>query len=445
MIRGIKNIVLIMGTLIMCVGCTSIAHFTYNSQERVTPPIKSKTKIDVNLTIIGEIVPPTLKATIKNDLHDNVFPNPESSIPELYVYVDIELIKASEPWGILWFPFIVFGAPAKKDVRTAKVELKVLDKEKRFIAKYSAHNKMNTWSGFLWVERPSDIYSSEFNLTVSKAMDEIKRQIEGEREKILSSLDRSPPPPKQKKKIAKKMKEEPPEIIEEPEIKDKIVRKVNAYTVEAFENPIPNPKGREIFIDLKTFLKEDLKYFITGYYRYNTRENAQKLKTLIEHYRKEIGITKILPEELESSVKVEEILKGLYREAGKLFKKYATEEDYGNLQIEITGYADERPYYATYAEETVEFDNADYFFPSRYIVVERGSKIDNKKLSQLRAYYTMVDLKKLFMNDKNFLKLIEQNRVSFKIFGAGVDDSPGITYAEAKRATITIRELNHPQ
>ncbi len=220
--------------------------------------------------------------------------------------------------------------------------------------------------------------------------------------------------------------------------------------VSVFNDPVElSENAWEITIDIKKYLSDSLAFFVTGYYRYNVSSSLPRLQLLIDDHPQELGYLNITTQDIRSSLVIENLINAIVSNSNQLFGQLAQDSTLKALHIDIVGYADDRTLNAVYVEESIQHTNPDDFFPDNDIAIQQGETIDNTKLSQLRAWYTMNDLQALFGQSEAYKALANANKIDYRLYGAGAlefENKAGLSeaelnkkYAEARRATITLR------
>ncbi|MBN1480421.1 hypothetical protein EH223_20405 [candidate division KSB1 bacterium] len=220
--------------------------------------------------------------------------------------------------------------------------------------------------------------------------------------------------------------------------------------VSVFNDPVKlSDTDWEITIDIKKYLSDSLAFFVTGYYRYNVSSSLPVLQGLIDEHPQQLGYLRITEQDLRSSLVIDNLISAIYSNSHQLFGQLEQDSTLKILHIDIVGYADDRTINAVYVEESIRHNNPDDFFPVNEIAIQQGETINNTKLSQLRAWYTMNDLQALFSQSDPYKELVKMNKIDYRLYGAGVselENKSGLTeaelnkkYAEARRATITLR------
>lgn len=170
----------------------------YRSSVKLDPLIPAKVSIKVNLplkltqeasfSLFRRIFIELIIKSITNDLKKNLFPNLEDSNPDILVVVDINKLSYNEvPWGCLWFPFVLFGAPTNKIEAEADVNLKILRPDGNLIKNYNSTAYEKRWTGLFY----NTSWSNEeraFGLILKDALEKIKKAISRDREEIISAI-----------------------------------------------------------------------------------------------------------------------------------------------------------------------------------------------------------------------------------------------------------------
>ena len=155
--------------------------------------------------------------------------------------------------------------------------------------------------------------------------------------------------------------------------------------VSVFNDPVElSDTDWEISIDIIKYLSDSLAFFVTGYYRYNVPSSLPRLQLLIDEHPRELGYLSITPQDIRSSLVIENLINAIYSNSNQLFCQLAQDSTLKALHIDIVGYADDRTLNAVYVEESIRHTNPDDFFPVNEISIQHGETINNTKLSQLR-------------------------------------------------------------
>ncbi len=188
-----------------------------------------------------------------------------------------------------------------------------------------------------------------------------------------------------------------------------------------------------------TFEEYNVPFFATGYYQPNSSEELNALRLKFDYnlmgtadstmyIRNPEGqeyddFAPVIDTALNNAAQfIERALQ--YRAAGCITNN-------SKIRVELEGFVDTRPFAATarYAGETINDATFDMF-------VERGAKMTNNLLSQLRAYYTAKAIERNLM--KSTLYQLNKRWVSWHIAGKGTDESDAPDGLK-RRVELTIR------
>lgn len=185
------------------------------------------------------------------------------------------------------------------------------------------------------------------------------------------------------------------------------------------------------------FEEYNIPFFVSGYYMPNTRDNLQSLRLKFEYgllgNGKETRYIEKPGNKYDAySVKVEEALNNVSETVYSMIDNLEGDcynSQSNNLKIKILGYADPRAIseVARYMDDNI--DDADMG-----VSIEKGSQIDNSKLSLLRAYYTAKYLENYLKNFSEYKQI--QDRIKWEIEGLGVDNSSLYEENDLKRRVI---------
>jgi hypothetical protein len=185
---------------------------------------------------------------------------------------------------------------------------------------------------------------------------------------------------------------------------------------------------RETYFELGRY---NVPFFVTGYYRPNTSENLRQLIEWLPTKFKGLPIEDP-KDKYDQYVPVIESIFDTVRTTCvdtifPQFRQVARANEY--LEMEVDGYVDPRPIQGKYVEEDISFKG---------INIKKGDRIDNPVLSRLRAYYTMVYLRKLFESSDDYKELVSERKIEFVPVGKNIDVSSGPFEAQ-RRISIVIR------
>jgi hypothetical protein len=187
-----------------------------------------------------------------------------------------------------------------------------------------------------------------------------------------------------------------------------------------------------------SFEEYDIPFFITGYYKPNTRENLESLRLKFEYNM--IGhsdSTKYIEKPGEKYDQYTSRVESAMNDALQFILAHMQyfEGECGrevkNISIGFTGYADPRALSAAarYAGE----DIADEKFG---VKIRRGARMDNELLSTLRAYYTARSLEHRLREYPEYEEY--SDRIKWNISGKGVDPREEVGNEYKRRVHIEI-------
>lgn len=191
-------------------------------------------------------------------------------------------------------------------------------------------------------------------------------------------------------------------------------------------------------INIFTFEKYNVPFFVSGYYYPNTTENLNALRLKFAY-----GLfgtsdsTRYIDNPGEKydvyAMKIDEALKDA---ADFILKRLSylqssCIEGGEKLKIFVTGYADPRPLseVVKYADETIDD-------PESELYVERGEPMTNELLSSLRAYYTAKELQQMIRDNDRYIDA--QRKIEWIVEGEGVDESDMKSNEMKRRVSIRI-------
>jgi len=168
------------------------------------------------------------------------------------------------------------------------------------------------------------------------------------------------------------------------------------------------------------FSDVDIPFFMSGYYKPNTPDELQNLRTLFDNNI--VGLadsTKYIeyPDEKydDYSVIVQNSLHSLSQTIIEILNKSKTNCDvdlFSKIKISITGYADERGF-----SDFAKYSGGDIIDPLLG-VIPRGMKMDNNLLGLLRAYYTYKYLENILISNPHYQA--NQSKIKWDISSGGV-------------------------
>ncbi|MEP7217860.1 MAG: hypothetical protein ABI876_03035 [Bacteroidota bacterium] len=233
----------------------------------------------------------------------------------------------------------------------------------------------------------------------------------------------------------------------EGQVRDTSKSVVLAETPANGEKSVRLMFGR-LVIKLVDFGKYDIPFFVTGYYRPNTSRNLEELFALrdgplrkadyIEEFTR--GSKKYQDYDAYSKT-VESLFNTLVRSCvDDIFPDFRrrglpTEV----IEIRVSGFADPTPISGKYVEDTpITYQDAS----GTPHTINNGDKMDNDKLSGLRAYYSAQLLDSMMTaesakagNDYGILK--NEGRIIFRYIGGGVSADKD-DYAAKRRIVVEL-------
>jgi hypothetical protein len=185
----------------------------------------------------------------------------------------------------------------------------------------------------------------------------------------------------------------------------------------------------------------DVPFFITGYWRPNTPENLSAFKSRKANDTKFSSIVYINPTDYDydaGSRKVEAIFeKDIYEPVRDSILPLMNTACYDSnyiIHLNVDGYTDK------------DCITPDHYYDEDVIggeiAIHNGDLMDgpecgNRKLSILRAYFTMLDIKQHLMQDIRFANFVNQNRIKFTFHGRGIDHTIKSNLGFNRRVDVT--------
>lgn len=197
--------------------------------------------------------------------------------------------------------------------------------------------------------------------------------------------------------------------------------------------------------------KYNVPFFVTGYYRPNTRTTLDSLYSLldgeldnanyIERFKRG---SKRYQQYRAYAETVEGIFQTVFTAAiDEIFPRFKTMGLPNEvLQITVTGYADPQPILGHYLEgETIRFDDLSGMQQS----VSKGDVMDNLKLSGLRAWHSAQYLDEIFTaaaekGHAEYVDLKKEGKIRYRYVGGDVSNDNS-DYAVQRRIRITIARV----
>jgi hypothetical protein len=202
---------------------------------------------------------------------------------------------------------------------------------------------------------------------------------------------------------------------------------------------VPEPIGDTIAtIDIQS---ATIPFFVTGYYRLNVPEQLRELQTKLDGSLSSAGYIRrkeaFSDEYLRYGMQVEKLFADsiIAPLQQRVFPKFRPAPG-DVLEIRITGYADPRDLSAgsRYLEGTAIFQEPG----GGTTRIAKGDRIDNRVLSQLRAYYAMEYFDtKLQSHVPQYRVWRDKGVIRYSIQGGGVDVSD-LQYAARRRVQVLV-------
>lgn len=193
----ITNVTRLFLFLVLIIGCTQVHLAKYTPTVSVPEKINIKTKIEVivgrNSFLKKHIREEAIRSIITEDLRNSLFPVLTAENPELIVKVFVEHLSCDDVTSMHRAALAIFGfvgVPVFKFSGSASVVLSIWDySSNKLIATYRA-SKTEEKSYSIYNGLPASFSTSDKNLatiTLGKAMDHIKSQIQRERNWIVQA------------------------------------------------------------------------------------------------------------------------------------------------------------------------------------------------------------------------------------------------------------------
>ncbi len=185
-------------------------------------------------------------------------------------------------------------------------------------------------------------------------------------------------------------------------------------------------------------------FFVSGYYRLNTRPSLAELR------RRQAGDLKtqtyitdvksdrsVFDQNQKVATEVEKLLGDFVELCETTYfpgfieynKRKAATDPKEYIQLTVYGFADPRPIIGAYSEDPVTFlDSA-----GNEVTVRSWERLDNFKLAGLRAYYSVEYFDKLFRRGrarKEYQMLMQQGMIRWRAVSGSVDDLNALTSGE---------------
>lgn len=199
---------------------------------------------------------------------------------------------------------------------------------------------------------------------------------------------------------------------------------------------LPLPAGEMRFDELK------IPFFVSGYYRVNTKANLESLRRLFTYNL--LG-TSDSTRYIENPGKnyddyVTEVESALENAANFLSNRLeliSSECMNGDekIRIIITGFADQRPF-----SKKAVFSENSIHDPDFNMEVTRGENMTNDLLSRLRAYFAAKHIEQYLSRKDSYNNL--KDRIIWEVEGRGVDDTANSSYEFKRRVNLKIQLEN---
>lgn len=187
------------------------------------------------------------------------------------------------------------------------------------------------------------------------------------------------------------------------------------------------------------FEKYEVPFFVSGYYKPITGENLNDLKVKFQYNMiGNIPESKYIENPKDKYDQYSPVVEMALKQAAdfifniiKNLKNTCLEGNDKGIIIKVTGYADPRKIseIAEYQDESIADDNIDF-------TINRGDKMDNLKLSELRAYFTAKQFMDYLKNYEEFDNF--RTKIEWKIIGMGIDENENRENLLKRRVNIEI-------
>lgn len=177
-----------------------VVKFWYLSSKSLNPPIDVPASISVNvldtsLSTTFKNLTSDLKTSIVNDLKLTIFPTLTDNNQAIKIKVNINELKFEQQmfWGCFWFPLLYCGVPGDRVIGKANVTLEMVSTSKHIYKSYHSQQSNKKWISYysmpkyLPYKSLPDYYPAKIALEL--AMNDIKTQIEADRENILKTFE----------------------------------------------------------------------------------------------------------------------------------------------------------------------------------------------------------------------------------------------------------------
>lgn len=170
------------------------------------------------------------------------------------------------------------------------------------------------------------------------------------------------------------------------------------------------------------FANYKVPFFVSGYYHPNTPKSLENLRLKFAYnlLGNDLGskyIEKPGPNYDDYSLVVQSALDDAVEHIGRILSSTSDDciKNSNNFKIKVSGFADPRPIseHSEYADESIKDVQLNFS-------IEKGEKIDNIKLSKLRAYFTA---KYILTKIKSEVEPSQFNLIKWEIEGLGIDES----------------------
>lgn len=186
------------------------------------------------------------------------------------------------------------------------------------------------------------------------------------------------------------------------------------------------------------FAEYDIPFFVTGYYYPNTAKNLEELKLKFSYNLfNDSPETKYIENPEEKYDEYTELVESALHDASSFVNKVlnsvnteCASQSLNSIEITVNGFSDPRQ-----ISETALYSDNDINDDIMGINILKGTKMDNKLLSVLRAYYTAKFIEEQLKSTTDYNKLLP--KLNWKIIGKGIDVSDKDNKLK-RRVQITI-------
>jgi len=189
--KKIKLFLLAVSSILIFSQCVSQFPFSYNHEIKIQEKIGAPTKVTVVVNNLNDIlkrrfqnIENDLKTEIKNDFESNILVNLNNIKHDYQIVITVELFKYSKSlWGLLLFPLTYLGSPIGYQKSEVLITTGIYNKEGSLLKTYKSKKDIKKLFGIYYGNK-YDVYGKKFvgKIVFSEAMDDIKRQIEQDRD-----------------------------------------------------------------------------------------------------------------------------------------------------------------------------------------------------------------------------------------------------------------------